>query len=262
MKKNIIAFVFSFNLLASSVQATILLTDYPHLSELRTRAEAIFPPNAIYQYQFDETTLIRRYIYAVCLSGTFSNAQFRAVYDNAGTGQISYYRRQLVVEYSLKTDEFLPFDGTWHSEDGVSLIPDEFSLRFGHHCLGFNVLVDYFDSSSFQGGVNSILSFSRFKHGCYALAVPFYLQGYRSSSIGLKQNVFNTSSAFVSGRQFPIPDTSGLTKELTFETDTNYDKAYFAAQWVNPQCKWLPSHFRHEASFWSNLSNFFSSLFF
>jgi hypothetical protein len=260
MKKNIIAFLLSFNLMSSSAKATILLTDYPHLSKLKTRAEAILPLSASYQYQFDETTLIRRYIYAVCLSGTFSNAQFRAVYDNAG--QIPYYRRQLVVEYSLKTDEFLPFDDTWRSEDGISRIPDEFSLRFGRHCLGFNVLVDYFDSSSFQGGFNSILSFSRFKSGCYALAVPFYLQGYSSSTIGLKQNVFNTSSAFVSGRQFSIPDTSGLTKLITSEADTNYDKAYFAAQWVNPQCKWLPKSFRHKASFWGSLSNFFSSLFF
>ncbi len=50
--------------------------------------------------------------------------------------------------------------------------------------------------------------------------------------------------------------------ELSYETQDEYDKAYFAAQWVNPQCKWLPGQFRHEASFWGDLSNFFSSLFF
>jgi hypothetical protein len=278
------------------VQATVYITDYPHLSELKSRAEALFPPSFTIEiygcgYENEPVCLIDSFelpldhIYAIC-DGNFGYGYLRAVYkgdynyytrqSNTGTG--ASFDRVYSLAYSRETDEFIntsSFLDNYEYPATISPLPDEFylnsltrtwSVRYsgGENCFGFNLIVDYFDQSSFENRPRflPILPLSRPKSGCYALAVPPAGTASDSGVTGLKEEVFNFSSSFVSGKEFLIPDNSEVKSELVHETENGYDKAYFAAQWVNPQCKWVPSHFRHKASFWGDISNFFSSLFF
>jgi len=293
--KRVVAFISSLNLVfISSVQATIYLSDYPHLSQLKSRAEGNFPGSVTQEiwgcgYENEPSCLIasfelpRTNIYAFC-SGNFGPGYFAAEYKgdfnyftgqhNTGTGRV--FRRVYLLPYSRESDEF----DTSNLLNGYltptsSPLPDEFvpsRLHFyegsspgGTYCFGFKLLVDYFDPSSFENRPRflPILPLSRPKLGCYALVVSPFGTALSSDSTKLKQEVYNFSSSFVADKDVLVPDNSGLINgELIYETQDEYDKAYFAAQWVNPQCKWLPGHFRHKASFWGDLSNFFSSLFF
>jgi hypothetical protein len=293
--KRVVAFISSLNLIfISSAHATIYLSDYPHLSQLKSRAEGNFPASVTQEiwgcgYENEPSCLIasfelpRTNIYAFC-SGNFGPGYLAAEYKgdfnyltrqhNTGTGRV--FRRVYLLPYSRKSDEF----DTSNLLNGYltpisSPLPDEFvpdRLHFqegsspgGAYCFGFKLLVDYFDQSSFENRPRllPILPLSRPKSGCYALVVSPFGTALGSGSTKLKQEVYNFSSSFVADKDVLVPDNSGLTNgELIYETQDEYDKAYFAAQWVNPQCKWIPGHFRHKASFWGDLSNFFSSLFF
>jgi hypothetical protein len=293
--KRVIAFISSLNLVfVSSAQATIYLSDYPHLSQLKSRAEGNFPASVTQEiwagaYEYEPDRLIASFelplinIYAFC-GGDFGSGYFAAEYKgdfnyftrqhNTGTGRV--FRRVYLLPYDRESDEF----DTSNLLNGYltpisSPLPDEFvpsRLQFygssspgGTYCFGFKLLIDYFDSSSFENRPTllPILPLSRPKSGCYALVVSPFGTASSSDSTKLKQEVYNFSSSFVADKDVSVPDNSGLTnRDLIYETQDEYDKAYFAAQWVNPQCKWLPSHFRHKANFWGDLSNFFSSLFF
>jgi hypothetical protein len=298
MKKKLVVFLSSLSsLLTSSAQATIYLEDSPHLSNLKSRAEGIFPASVNQEvwgcgYEYEPVCLLASFdlplqkIYGFC-SHDFSTghiaAEYRGTYnyltEETNTGVGAVFRRVYILDYSRQTDEFTNtstyLDSPYYlSSSGFSPLPGEFHLRIlgfnggtfggGRHCFGFNLLVDYFDQSSFQDRPSffPVLPISRPKAGCYALIVS-PVGTADSSTTGLKQEVFNFSSSFVSGKEFLVPDTSEVTTSgLIYETQNEYEKAYFAAQWVNPQCKWLPSHFRHKANFWGDISNFFSSLFF
>jgi hypothetical protein len=277
------------------VQATVYITDYPHLSELKKRVEAVLPSSFTIEiygcgYEAEPSCLIDSFelpfdhVYAVC-DGNFGYGYLRAVYkgdynyytQQANTGTGAVFDRVYTFAYSRETDEFdIPnFPEGYESPSRVSPLPDEFHLNSlnragggrysgGKNCFGFNLIVDYFDQSSFQSkpSILPILPIFKPKSGCYALAVSPTGIASNSDATGLKEQVFNFSSSFVSGKDFLIPDNSEVKSELVHETENGYDKAYFAAQWVNPQCKWVPGHFRHKATFWGDISNFFSSLFF
>ncbi len=279
------------------VQATVYISDYPHLSELKSRAEALFPPSFTIEiygcgYENEPVCLIDSFelpldhIYAIC-DGNFGYGYLRAVYKGdynyytrqANTGTGASFDRVYSLAYSRQSDEFIDTSTFLNNYDypaRISPLPDEFYLSSlnrtwwasysgGENCFGFNVIVDYFDQGSFQDNP-SVLSFlpifSKPKSGCYALAVSPVDAASDSGKTGLRQEVFDSSSSFIFGKQPLLPDTSEVKSELIYESQNGYDKAYFAAQWVNPQCKWIPGHFRHKANFWSDLSNFFSSLFF
>ncbi len=297
MKKKLTALAFSFSLLASPVQATVYISDYPHLQELKSRAESLLPPSFTiniygcgYEYEplclIDSFELPFHHIYAVC-EGNFGFGYLRAVYkgdynyrtrqSNTGTGAV--FDRVYTLAYSRQSDEFInaeSFLTHYDSPSRVYPLPDEFHLaaltrangnRYsgGKNCFGFNLVIDYFDQASFQEkpSVLSLLPiFSKPKSGCYALAVSPVDAASDSGKTGLRQEVFNSSSSFVLDKEPLLPDTSEVKSELVYESQNGYDKAYFAAQWVNPQCKWLPGNFRHKANFWSDISNFFSSIFF
>jgi len=296
--KRLFALACSLNLSwIAPVQATVYISDYPHLSELKKRVEALLPSSftiAIYGcgYENEPACLIDSFelpfhhIYAIC-DGNFGFGYLRAVYKgdynyytrqaNTGTGAV--FDRVYTFAYSRETDEFdIPnFPEGYESPSRVYPLPDEFHLNSlnragggrysgGKNCFGFNLVIDYFNQASFQDNP-SVLSFlpifSKPKSGCYALAVsPIDAASDSSEKTGLRQEVFNSSSSFVLDKEPLLPDTSEVKSELIYESENGYDKAYFAAQWVNPQCKWIPGHFRHKANFWGDLSNFFSSLFF
>ena len=297
MKKKLTALAFSFSLLASPVQATVYISDYPHLQELKSRAESLLPPSFTiniygcgYEYEplclIDSFELPFHHIYAVC-EGNFGFGYLRAVYKgdynyytrqaNTGTGAV--FDRVYTLAYSRQSDEFInaeSFLTHYESSTRIAPLPDEFYLNAltragggrysgGKNCFGFNLVIDYFDQASFQNrpSLLSILPMiSKPKSGCYALTVSPVDAASDSGKTGLRQEVFNSSSSFVFDKEPLLPDTSEVKSELIYESENGYDKAYFAAQWVNPQCKWIPGHFRHKANFWGDLSNFFSSLFF
>ena len=294
--KRLFALACSLNLSwIAPVQATVYISDYPHLSELKKRVEALLPSSFTIEiygcgYENEPACLIDSFelpfhhIHAVC-DGNFGYGYLRAVYKgdynyytrqaNTGTGAV--FDRVYTFAYSRETDEFdIPnFPEGYEPPSRVYPLADEFHLdaltragggRYsgGKNCFGFNLVIDYFDQASFQDKPNvlSLLPiFSKPKSGCYALAVSPIDAASDSGKTGLRQEVFNSSSSFVLDKQPLLPDTSEVKSELVYESQNGYDKAYFAAQWVNPQCKWLPSHFRHKANFWSDISNFFSSLF-
>jgi len=279
------------------VQATVYISDYPHLSELKSRAEALFPPSFTIEiygcgYENEPVCLIDSFelpldhIYAIC-DGNFGYGYLRAVYKGdynyytrqANTGTGASFDRVYSLAYSRQSDEFIDTSTFLNNYDypaRISPLPDEFYLSSlnrtwwasysgGENCFGFNLIVDYFDQSSFENRPRflPILPLSRPKSGCYALAVPPFSAALDRRSTSLKPEIHNFSSSFVAGKDVLVPDNSGvMDSELIYETQDEYDKAYFAAQWVNPQCKWVPGHFRHKASFWGDLSSFFSSLFF
>jgi hypothetical protein len=299
MKKKLSVFLCSLSsLLASSAQATIYLDDSPHLSNLKSRAEGIFPASVNQEvwgcgYEYEPLCLLASFdlplqkIYGFC-SHDFGTghiaAEYRGTYNyltqetNTGVGAV--FRRVYILDYSRQTDEFTNtstyLDSPYYlSSSGFSPLPGEFHLRIlgfyggtfggGSHCFGFNLIVDYFDQSSFENRPRflPILPLSRPKSGCYALAVPPAGTALDRRNTSLKPEIHNFSSSFVAGKDVLVPDDSGvMDSELIYETQDEYDKAYFAAQWVNPQCKWVPGHFRHKATFWGDISNFFSSLFF